>query len=73
MSHYPSLHTKAIFVPVFDGLNFSEWKEQVEFHLGVLDLDFPLSEENRLLLLMMIVTMKRKLTTRLGKSQTGKV
>ncbi|WJX46826.1 hypothetical protein P8452_33582 [Trifolium repens] len=28
-----SLHTKAISVPVFNGLNFSEWKEQVEFHL----------------------------------------
>jgi hypothetical protein len=40
-----SLHTKAIFVPVFNGLNFSEWKEQVEFHLGVLDLDLALSEE----------------------------
>ena len=26
-------------VPVFNGLNFSNWSEQVQFHLGVLDLD----------------------------------
>jgi len=26
-------------VPVFNGLNFSYWSEQVQFHLGVLDLD----------------------------------
>jgi len=26
-------------VPVFNGLNFSDWSEQVQFHLGVLDLD----------------------------------
>jgi len=34
-----SLHSQAMFVPVFNGLNFSDWSEQVQFHLGVLDLD----------------------------------
>jgi len=26
-------------VPIFNELNFSDWSEQVEFHLSVLDLD----------------------------------
>ena len=26
-------------VPVFNGLNLSDWSEQVQFHLDVLDLD----------------------------------
>ena len=30
---------------MFNGLNFSEWSEQVKFHLGVLDLDMSLLEE----------------------------
>ena len=34
-----SLHSQATSVPVFNGLNFSDWTEQVQFHLGVLDLD----------------------------------
>ncbi|GAV82104.1 UBN2 domain-containing protein, partial [Cephalotus follicularis] len=29
-----------------NGLNFSEWSEQVQFHLGVLDLDLALSTDN---------------------------
>nr|XP_009773568.1 PREDICTED: uncharacterized protein LOC104223769 [Nicotiana sylvestris] len=29
-------------VTVFNGLNFSEWHEQVQFHLGVIDLDLAL-------------------------------
>ncbi|GAV72124.1 UBN2 domain-containing protein [Cephalotus follicularis] len=29
----------------FNGLNFSEWSEQVQFHLGVLDLDLALSTD----------------------------
>ncbi|KAG8377675.1 hypothetical protein BUALT_Bualt08G0057500 [Buddleja alternifolia] len=40
-----SLHSHATFVTVFNGLNFSEWREQVNFHLGVLDLDLALLEE----------------------------
>jgi len=30
---------QAMSVPVFNGLNFSDWSEQVQFYLGVLDLD----------------------------------
>ena len=30
---------------MFNGLNFSEWCEQVKFHLGVLDLDLALLEK----------------------------
>eukprot|EP00257_Ricinus_communis_P018478 XP_015577207.1 uncharacterized protein LOC107261571 [Ricinus communis] len=40
-----SLHSHASSVPLFNGLNFSDWYEQVQFHLGVLDLDFPLQIE----------------------------
>ncbi|XP_020873841.1 uncharacterized protein LOC110226418 [Arabidopsis lyrata subsp. lyrata] len=32
-------------VPILSGTNFSEWKEKVEFTLGVLDLDLALREE----------------------------
>jgi len=34
-----SLHMHAMYVLVFNGLNFSDWSEQVQFHLRVLDLD----------------------------------
>ncbi|XP_060183218.1 uncharacterized protein LOC132613190 [Lycium barbarum] len=30
---------------VFNGLNFSEWHEQVQFHLGMMDLDLALLKE----------------------------
>ena len=40
-----SLHSLGTFVPVFNGLNFSDWSEQVQFHLGVLDLDLTLQVE----------------------------
>ncbi|XP_070043145.1 uncharacterized protein [Nicotiana tomentosiformis] len=36
------LHSHASSVTVFNGLNFSEWHEQVQFHLGVIDLDLAL-------------------------------
>ena len=29
---------------MLNGTNFSDWKEQVQFHLGVLDLDIALYE-----------------------------
>jgi hypothetical protein len=29
---------------MLNGTNFSDWKEQVQFHLGVLDLDIALHE-----------------------------
>nr|XP_016450851.1 PREDICTED: uncharacterized protein LOC107775614 [Nicotiana tabacum] len=35
-------HSLASSVTVFNGLNFSEWHEQVQFHLGVMDLDLAL-------------------------------
>ncbi|XP_048234370.1 uncharacterized protein LOC125370948 [Ricinus communis] len=34
-----SLHSHASSVLLFNGLNFSDWCEQVQFHLGILDLD----------------------------------
>ena len=40
-----SLHTHVSTAIVFNGLNFFEWREQVNFHLGVLDLDLALLEE----------------------------
>jgi len=39
-----SLHSHASSNTVFNGLNFAKWKEQVNFHLGVLDLDLALLE-----------------------------
>jgi len=33
------LHSHATSVSVFNGLIFFYWSEQVQFHLGVLDLD----------------------------------
>ena len=38
-------HSKATSVIKFNGLNFSEWCEQVQFHLGVLDLDLAFLNE----------------------------
>ncbi|XP_025982776.1 uncharacterized protein [Glycine max] len=32
-------------VPIFNGLNFSNWSKQVQFHLGALDLDLALQVE----------------------------
>ncbi|CAA7049085.1 unnamed protein product [Microthlaspi erraticum] len=32
-------------VPILIGTNFSEWKEKVEFTLGVLDLDLALRQD----------------------------
>ncbi|KAG8365233.1 hypothetical protein BUALT_Bualt18G0083000 [Buddleja alternifolia] len=40
-----SLHSHASSVLLFNGLNFSDWREQVQFHLGVLDLDISLQVE----------------------------
>jgi len=34
-----SLHSHAKSIFVFNGLNFPNWSEQVQFYLGVLDLD----------------------------------
>ena len=40
-----ALHSQATSVPVFNGLNFFYWSEQVQFHLGVLDLDLAIRIE----------------------------
>ena len=40
-----SLHSHTSSVPLFNGLNFSDYSEQVQFHLGVLDLDLELHVE----------------------------
>ncbi|XP_057757141.1 uncharacterized protein LOC130976318 [Arachis stenosperma] len=40
-----SIHSQASSITMFNGLNFSEWNEQMKFHLGLLDLDLSLLEE----------------------------
>ncbi|CAL1381354.1 unnamed protein product [Linum trigynum] len=40
-----SLHSQVTSVVKFNGLNFYEWAEQVQFHLCVLDLDLALLSE----------------------------
>ena len=40
-----SLHSHASSVPILNGTNFLYWYEQVQFHLGVLDLDLALRTE----------------------------
>jgi hypothetical protein len=40
-----SLHSHASSIPILNGTNFSDWAEQVQFHLGVLDLDLALRTE----------------------------
>ena len=40
-----SLHMPTSSIMKFNGLNFSEWSEQVKFHLGVLDLDLALMND----------------------------
>jgi len=34
-----------LFMLMFDGLNFSNWNEQVLFHLGVMDIDLAILKE----------------------------
>ncbi|XP_059295345.1 uncharacterized protein LOC132048661 [Lycium ferocissimum] len=40
-----ALHSHSASVPTVDGFNFSDWCEQIKFHLGVLDLDVALYTE----------------------------
>lgn len=40
-----SLHSHASSVPLFNGINFPDWSEQIQFHLGILDLDLALQAE----------------------------
>ena len=40
-----SIHSQASSITMFNGLNFYEWSEQVNFRLGILDLDLSVLEE----------------------------
>jgi len=40
-----SLESYAKSISVFNGLNFLDWSEQVQFFLGVLDLDLTFEVE----------------------------
>ena len=42
-----SLHSQALSIVMFNGLNFHNWCDQVQFHLGVLDLDLALQTEKQ--------------------------
>ena len=42
MSFPVLLHSLASSVSIFNGSNFSNWKEQIQFHPSVLDLDLAL-------------------------------
>ena len=53
-----SLHSLASGMTVFDGSNFSEWYERVQFSLGVLDLDLTLIKKNLLKLRMTVLRSK---------------
>ena len=37
-----SMYLHASTIPFFNGLNFSNWSEQIQFHLSVLNLDLAL-------------------------------
>ena len=41
-----SLNSNVSSALIFNGLNFSDWTEQVLFHLNVLDLDLTILEKN---------------------------
>lgn len=40
-----AIHSHASCIDVFNGVNFSEWHEQVDFHIGVMGLDLALLED----------------------------
>ncbi|KAL5131338.1 hypothetical protein HKD37_12G034242 [Glycine soja] len=39
------LNSHVSSMPIFNGLNFFDWNEQVQFHLSVLDLDLSILKE----------------------------
>ncbi|XP_073280621.1 uncharacterized protein [Primulina huaijiensis] len=45
VSVHVSLQSHASSISMFNGLNFSDWCEQIQFHLGVLGLDLSLQVE----------------------------
>jgi len=67
-----SLCSQAMYVLILNWLNFSDWSEQVQFYIGMLDLIWFLMLRN-LLLLIMLVAMNRKLIIKLRKGQTDLV
>ena len=42
---FVAIHSLFSTIVVFNRLNFSEWKEQIKFYLGVIDLDLTFREE----------------------------
>nr|KYP55368.1 hypothetical protein KK1_001580 [Cajanus cajan] len=40
-----SLNSHVVSVPIFNGLNFFDWNEHVQFHFSFLDLDLVILEE----------------------------
>ena len=40
-----SLNSRVSFASIFNGLKFSNWNEQVQFHLDVMDLGLSILEE----------------------------
>ncbi|XP_019457555.1 PREDICTED: uncharacterized protein LOC109357953 [Lupinus angustifolius] len=40
-----ALHSQFSSVPTFNGLNFSQWSEQIQFYLGLMDFDLSLRED----------------------------
>ncbi|KAI3461730.1 hypothetical protein Pfo_018393 [Paulownia fortunei] len=79
-----SLHLQALYIMKFNGLNFSEWSEQVQFHLGVLDLDLALTTDkptaindaskrsNRLNLMLMRMTIAENIRLMIPKIDSAK-
>ena len=65
-----SFHSHAMFVSVFNGLNFFDWSEQVQISLRCIGFLIWVFKLRNILLLMMLVAMKRKLIIGLGKSLT---
>lgn len=65
-----SLYSRALFVCLFNGLNFSDRCVQVQFDLNVFDLDLALQVKKPLLLLVGVAMIKR-LSTKLVIDRTG--
>jgi hypothetical protein len=54
---------------MLNGTNFSDWKEQVQFHLSVLDLDIALHEFEKPPIPLIQAVSKKRICTKHGKSQ----
>ncbi|KAI3448795.1 hypothetical protein Pfo_005460 [Paulownia fortunei] len=79
-----SFHSQALSIMKFNGLNFSEWSEQVQFHLRVMDLDLTLMTDksiaiddvwkrsNRLSLMLMRMTIAENIRLTIPKIDSAK-